>query len=141
MDKAIPSMQTLTMPAELENLEAFIDFVKGCAAKAGFDHKRSMEIELAAEEALVNICNYAYPGENGSVRVRCFDSGEKTLTIEISDQGVPFDVLSQADPDVTLDIDHRKIGGLGIFLIKKMVQEVKYKREGDRNILTMIVSK
>lgn len=134
-------MQTLTMPAELENLEAFIDFVKGCAAKAGFDHKKLMEIELAAEEALVNICNYAYPGKNGLVRIQCFDSGEKTLTIEISDQGVPFDILSRPDPDVTLDIDHRKIGGLGIFLIKKMVQEVKYRRDGDTNILTMILSK
>jgi serine/threonine-protein kinase RsbW len=63
------------------------------------------------------------------------------MIIEIIDSGVPFDVTSLTDPDLTADVGERKIGGLGIFLVKKMVDEVKYRREIDRNILTLTIKK
>jgi serine/threonine-protein kinase RsbW len=130
----------LKLPAKLENLQRFMNSVSDCAKKEGFDQKRIGEIELALEEILVNIFNYAYPKSSGDVEVNCkLETGR--LIIEIIDSGIPFDVTSLTDPDLTADVGERKIGGLGIFLVKKMVDEVKYRRGKDRNILTLTVKK
>ncbi len=133
-------LMTLALPARLENLEEWLKSVSGCAASQGFDRKRIREIEVAAEEALVNICNYAYPERNGEVEVACGLDGNRFI-IEIIDSGIPFDVTSLPDPDITADADKRKIGGLGVFLIKKIADEVRYRRENNRNILSLIIEK
>jgi len=133
-------LMTVALPAKLENLEGWVKSVSDCAASQGFDPKRIREIELAAEEALVNICNYAYPEKPGDAEVICRIDGNRFI-VEIIDSGIPFDMTSLPDPDVTADADQRKIGGLGAFLVKKMVDEVRYRRENNRNILTLIVEK
>jgi len=131
---------SLHLPARLENLGRFKESVVDCAKAEGFDQKRIQEIELALEESLVNIFNYAYPDEVGDVEVNCkLEAGR--LIIEIIDSGIPFDMTSLPDPNLTADMEERKIGGLGIFLIKKMVDEVKYRREKDQNILNLIIKK
>ena len=131
---------SLKLPAKLENLQKFMNSISDCARTEGFGQKRIDEIELALEEILVNIFNYAYPKSPGDVEVNCkLETGR--LIIEIIDSGIPFDVTSLTDPDLTADVGERKIGGLGIFLVKKMVDEVKYRREEDRNILTLTVKK
>jgi anti-sigma regulatory factor (Ser/Thr protein kinase) len=133
-------LMTIVLPAKLENLEGWVKSVSDCAASQGFAPKKIREIELATEEALVNICNYAYPERTGDVEVMCkLDSNR--FIVEIIDSGIPFDITSLPDPDVTADADQRKIGGLGAFLIKKMVDEVKYRRENNRNILNLIIKK
>ncbi|MCJ7784695.1 MAG: ATP-binding protein [Desulfobacterales bacterium] len=131
---------SLHLPARLENLGRFKEFVADCARTEGFDQRRIQEIELALEEALVNIFNYAYPETPGDIEINCkLETGR--LIIEIIDSGIPFDMTSLSDPDLTADVEERKIGGLGIFLVKKMVDEVRYRREKDRNILTFAVKK
>ena len=131
---------SLHLPARLENLRRFKESVADCVSTEGFDQKRIQEIELALEEALVNIFNYAYPEEAGDVEVNCkIENGQ--FIIEIIDAGIPFDMTSLSDPDLTADVDERKIGGLGIFLLKKMVDEVRYRREKDQNILNLIIKK
>lgn len=133
-------LMTLTLPARLENLERWVKSVSSCAESHGFDRKRMNQIELAAEEAFVNICNYSYPEEPGDVEMICKIDGNRFI-IEIIDSGIPFDITSLPDPNITADADQRKIGGLGAFLIKKMVDEVRYRRENNRNILSLIIEK
>lgn len=131
-------MKSLKLAAIIENLDQFISFVHTCSEEYGFEGKRTMEIELAVEEAMVNIFNYAYPDGEGQVEMQCALKGSKKFVIEIRDKGIPFDGLSHPDPDITADTGNRKIGGLGIFLIKKVADEVRYSRNGDMNVLTIV---
>ena len=135
-------MSELRLPAKVENLKEFMGFVSGLAKAEDFTPKRIQEIELATEEALINIFNYAYPeDETGEVEVRCRMEDASSLVIDILDTGQPFDIQAVPDPDLTLDISERKVGGLGIYLIKKMVSRVHYRREGKYNILTLVIDR
>jgi len=130
----------IKLPAKLENLGRWMNGVSECARVQGFDEKKIGKIELALEEALVNICKYSYPDEPGDAEVNCKQDNGRFI-IEIIDSGIPFDMSSLPAPDVTSNIEERKIGGLGIFLIKKMVDEVKYRRERNFNILKLTMKK
>jgi serine/threonine-protein kinase RsbW len=125
------------MPARVENLHALVTFIRTEAKKRGFSEDVLRRIELVAEEALVNVFVHGYAQDQGQVEVRCLVSDDPALTIEIRDTGVSFDPLSLADPELQPDLSERKIGGLGVFLIRKMTDRVAYRREGDSNILTL----
>lgn len=131
-------MKSLKHAAIIENLDRFISFVRTCAEESGFEGKRAMEIELAVEEALVNIFNYAYHDGEGQVEIQCALKEGNKFVIEIRDKGIPFDSLSSSDPDTKADIENRKIGGLGIFFIKKVANKVRYNRNGDMNVMTIV---
>jgi len=131
----------IKLPAKIENLEYLIEFVSDCANKQGIDRKRIIEIEISTEEALVNIFNYAYQNVDGDVAIICKSDENNKFVIEIEDSGVPFNLLSLKEPDTTLDISERNVGGLGIFLMRKLMDDVQYKRKEDRNVLTMVTSK
>jgi len=130
----------IKLPARLENLGRWTEAASECAREQGFDRKKIGRIELALEEALVNICNYAYPEEPGDVEVNCQEDDSRFI-IEIIDSGNPFDMTSLPAPDLPSSIEERKIGGLGIFLIKKMVDDVRYRREGNFNILKLTIKR
>ncbi len=130
----------MKLPAKLENLGRWMEAVSECAREQGFDQKKIGKIELALEEALVNICKYSYPDEPGDAEVNCKQDNGRFI-IEIVDSGIPFDMTALPSPDLTSSIEKRKIGGLGIFLIKKMVDEVKYRREGSFNILNLTIKR
>ena len=130
----------LSMPAKLENLGRLIASVSDCAKAQGFQLEKISKIELAAEEALVNIFHYAYPERPGDVELVCQVDGG-CFIIEIIDSGIPFDVTAMPDPDVTAGIQERDPGGLGVFFIKKVMDEVRYRRETGRNILSLIIQK
>jgi anti-sigma regulatory factor (Ser/Thr protein kinase) len=132
---------SIALPAQLSYLQKFIDFVASCSQKQGFVQKKIHEIELAAEEALVNIFNYAYEDSTGDVEIICMIDDEGKFLLEIIDSGIPFNVLSVKDPDISADISERRIGGLGVFLMKELMDAVHYRREGNKNILTLIVQK
>ena len=132
-------MSKIRLPAKIENLKKLIQFVSDRAKRQKFTQKRIKAIELATEEALVNIFNYAYPENTGDVEVRCKMDDDTRFTLEILDNGIPFDIRSISEPDLTENISNRKIGGLGIFLMRKMVDEVQYHRDGKSNILTLII--
>ena len=108
------------------------------AGKCGLTQKRIGELELATEEAVVNVIRYAYPKGSGTVEARCGVDENDRIIIEIVDTGTPFNPLSQSKPKLTDDVDERKIGGLGIFFIRMMMDHVKYRHENGKNILTLI---
>lgn len=129
--------KTLTVEAVIENLGTIIDFVETEAFSAGIAPEKAAGVPLAIEEAFVNICSYAYKGATGEARVSC-EADRDALTIEISDMGTAFDILSIPDPDTSADIDEREIGGLGVFFIRRFTDDVSYRREDGRNILRLV---
>ena len=131
-------LSKLKLPAKLSNLRKFIDLVSKCADDLGLNSEKVTDIGVATEEVLVNICNYAYQDNIGEVKVTCMVDDENRFIIEIEDRGIPFDVRLLEDPDLTPDIDQRQVGGLGVFIIKELMDDVQYRREGDKNILTLI---
>jgi len=129
-------------PATLDSLEKLMHFVSGFAGDHGFSKTRISEIQLATEEALLNIFQYAYPGEHkGEVEVTCEMKSDSELNLRILDNGIPFDILSLSEPDLACPLPDRKIGGLGCYLIRKMADQVHYSRQGNINILTLLVRK
>jgi len=136
---AIPA--TITLPAKLESLHEFIGFVSSCTREQGFGNERIGEIELALEEILVNIFKYAYKdcGLDGDVEITCKLADAQSFAIEIVDSGIPFDIFSVREPDLTADIDERQIGGLGIFFVKRLMDDIRYRREKGRNKLTLVI--
>ena len=134
-------MTFIKLPARLESLEELIHFVTAFATKQGLAQKSIQEIRLVIEESLVNIFSYAYPDSRGDVELSCKLQKDRRLVVEIVDAGVPFDIRSTADPDLSAGISERKLGGLGIFIIRKMVHELQYRREKEKNILTLTFQK
>lgn len=130
-------MPQIRLPAVLDNLGKLVGFVSQCAGTQGYSAAELRRIELAAEEVLVNICKYAYPGKDGHIEIKC-RTAEDASVIEIIDTGIPFDCSNETCPDLDAKLCDRKLGGLGIYLMHKMVDEVTYCREGDRNILTLV---
>ena len=137
-----PTSAGLRLPAELDRLPAFLDYVRRMADVAGLPEDRAARLELAVEETLVNVFGYAYPDRTraGMVLCRCATRPDG-LTVEIADEGAPFDPLARADPDTTLDLDQREPGGLGILLVKNLVDGIAYRREGERNVLVIEMRK
>jgi len=133
-------LSSIKLPAKLDNLYRFMDVVSRCAKEQGFTQKRINEIELAMEEALVNIFNYAYQDNTGDVEVICSLNNDLFI-VDIIDSGIPFNVLSHKDPDLTSDISEREIGGLGVFLMKKLTDDIQYRRENEKNILRFVINK
>lgn len=95
-----------------------------------------MEIKLALDEAVTNVIQYAYPGTTGDIHIDVACEN-KQLKITITDKGIAFNPLENKEPDVTLPLEERPIGGLGIFLVKQLMTDVSYQRSDGYNILKM----
>lgn len=126
-----------TFPATVEKVPEIVAYVSGRAGEHGFADLRLKQFELAVEEAAVNICSYAYESSSGEVLVRTRSSGDGFI-VELVDDGVPFDPLAKADPDLPDGLDSRVVGGLGIMLIRRVMDDVRYRRENGRNVLTLM---
>ncbi|MCL2696121.1 MAG: ATP-binding protein [Clostridiales bacterium] len=100
------------------------------------DPKRQMKLRLVAEEIFVNIVAYAYPNGQGEVAVS-LSRGPDKLIIEFRDSGKPCDPLTRADPDISLPVDQREPGGLGLFMVRQLASGLSYRYENGENILTM----
>jgi anti-sigma regulatory factor (Ser/Thr protein kinase) len=131
-------MKKLELAAKLENLESMLTFIRKEAEGLGFDSKKLNQIQLAAEEVLVNVINYAYPDKDGNIEITLIPKDTRGLEVEVVDWGFAFDPLSMPDPDICANLEKRKIGGLGIYLVRKLMDEVNYQRQGECNILTFI---
>ncbi|MBQ9586704.1 MAG: ATP-binding protein [Bacteroidales bacterium] len=102
------------------------------------DEMLRFKLRLSIEEAVVNVVQYAYEGGIGWLEAgTSLDEDKLILSIELRDAGTPFNPLEKEDPDLTLDADQRQIGGLGIFLCKKMMDSISYRYENGNNVLTM----
>jgi serine/threonine-protein kinase RsbW len=134
-------MSKLTYPAQFEYLDEIRTRVAQEARSAGFGDKAVYAIQLAADEAASNIIEHAYAGiSDASFELTC-EIEKDRLVMTFSDQGKSFDPTKVRKPDVKADLSERKIGGLGIFLMRKLMDEVHYKTNGSMNILTLIKRK
>lgn len=131
----------MTFPARMDSLMPSLSFVNACTESSSFHKKRAREIELCLEEVLVNIIHYAYPESPGEMGISCGLAEDGTMVIEVTDQGVPFDILSVEKPNITANVDERHIGGLGIFFVKQLMDDIQYRRENDKNILKLFIKK
>jgi anti-sigma regulatory factor (Ser/Thr protein kinase) len=118
-----------------------MEFVHSAAREAQLPEARINELDLLLEEAVINVCRYAYPADRpGSLILTCTIPARGELYLEIADQGVAFDPLAAPAPDLTLDLKDRPIGGLGIFLLRDFANSLSYRREDGWNRLTIGVS-
>ena len=129
-------MKELTLPATIENIETVIDFVNGQLEEIKCPLKAQMQIDIAIDELFGNIAHYAYNPETGPATVRVEVTEEPiAVVITFIDRGVPYDPLKKEDPDITLSAEKRAIGGLGIFMVKKTMDEISYEYKDGKNIL------
>ena len=128
---------SLTLPNDVNTIPQLNEFLDTFCEEGGVDMETTMSLNLAMEEAVVNVMDYAYPkGTEGSVNIEArLDDGD--ITFVIIDSGIPFDPTAKEDADTTLPLDERNIGGLGIFLTRQIMDEIEYERNNDRNILTL----
>ena len=129
-------MHKAVFAARLDNLETMLDFIEHSVKEVGFDAKKSNEVRLASEEVLVNVINYAYPDKQGNIEIAC-TADDKRLLLEIVDWGIPFNPLLLLEPDIKSPMEKRKIGGLGIYMVRSIMDRVDYRRDEDKNILTL----
>jgi len=129
------SADEFSAEAKPENLEAALDFVDGKLNSAGCPKKQRNLIAVSVEEIFVNIAHYAYGSATGSVAIRVSAGDEAEIVFE--DCGAPYNPLEKGDPDISASLEEREPGGLGIFMVKKLMDAVDYRREGNKNILTI----
>ena len=131
-------MREITIEAKIENLDEVLGFVDGQLEELECPMKAQMQIDVAVEEIFVNIASYAYAPGVGNALVR-FDSSQDpaSVTITFIDSGVPYDPVRKDDPDVTLSAEERGIGGLGIYMAKKAMDDMKYVYRDGQNILSI----
>jgi anti-sigma regulatory factor (Ser/Thr protein kinase) len=127
----------LTVPASKEQIPVISELIADSMAAAGFDAKKMLEVELAAEEACANIALYAYPKGGGCIDIAIETTGDH-LELTIADNGVPFDPTAKKVEISDADVEHRPIGGLGIAIIRAMVDEVSYELKDGKNVLRLI---
>jgi len=129
-------MPSLRLPATLDCLDSFRDMVRQSAQAIAPGLNTGM-LEMALEELLVNVVNYAYPDGPGDINVET-GAGDGALTIAITDSGVPYDPTTEtAAPDLEADIEDRAIGGLGVFLAQQIFASMNYRRAGNTNVLEL----
>jgi serine/threonine-protein kinase RsbW len=134
-------MRTVTYPAKYEFLNEIRDFVAEAARDGGFDDKEIYSVQLAADEAASNIIEHAYEGvADGQIELTCEMRGAE-LVIAMQDHGKSFDSKKVKSPNLKTDLSERQIGGLGIYLMRKLMDEVNYRSSGAGNLLTMIKRK
>jgi anti-sigma regulatory factor (Ser/Thr protein kinase) len=129
-------MKELTVVATVENIETVTDFVNEQLEALDCPMKAQMQIDIAIDELFGNIAHYAYNPEVGSATVRVeVIEDPLAVTITFIDNGVPYDPLAKADPDTTLSAEERDIGGLGIYMVKKSMDDIIYEYKDGQNIL------
>ena len=131
-------MKELNIAATVENIEVVTAFVNEQLEMLGCPMKAQMQIDIAIDELFGNIAHYAYNPDIGSATVRV-EVMEEPLSVVITfiDGGVPYDPLQAADPNTGLPVEEREIGGLGIYIVKKSMDEITYEYKDGKNILSI----
>jgi serine/threonine-protein kinase RsbW len=135
------AIRSSTMAANIASLPAAMEFVRTGAVEASLPEARLGELDLLIEEIFMNVCRHAYPdGRQGVVTLTYSVSAPGELSVEVADQGAEFNPLRAPAPDLTLNLESRPIGGLGIFLVKALASSMTYRRDRDWNRLTFGIS-
>ncbi len=132
-------MKEICIKADKNNIEEVFSFVEGeLAATEGISRKDVLKLHMIVDEIFANISDYAYGDTKGDVKVSYeYDSESDTVTITFTDEGVPYNPLSAETPDITLSAKERKAGGLGLFMVKNTVDDIRYETADGKNILIL----
>jgi anti-sigma regulatory factor (Ser/Thr protein kinase) len=130
----------LEVENKIENLPVIGEFVETTLEKFGADMATVSRVQLVIDEASTNVINYAYPGQTGKLRLILELVGDE-LNVSLIDWGVPFDPNSVPEPDINSDLEDRKIGGLGIFFMRKMMDHVVYTYDPNAGNLLLMKKK
>ena len=131
-------MAEIELEAVVENLASATEFVTNQLEGIRCSMGTQMQIELAVDEIFTNICMYAYAPGTGNAVIRVDTDTPGVVTLTFSDTGIPYNPLEKEDPDTTLSASERKIGGLGIYLVKKSMDGMSYEYKDGHNILTLV---
>lgn len=126
----------MTLLAKTEYLDNVLEFVNALLEEKGCSMRAQLELDIAIEELFVNIASYAYRPKEGPVTIQVLFE-EKMVSIVFIDEGKPYNPWEREDPDVTLSAEERQIGGLGVYLVKTTMNQVDYRYEDEKNILTI----
>ncbi len=129
-------MERLRLPAKLPSLTRFREFVDRFAVAAGAGPEVLLKIELVLEELFVNHVQHAYGSGEGDSEVACSFRAPRHLCLEVADEAAPYNPLEHAPPDLTLALGDRPIGGLGIHMVRSLADEISYRREAGKNLIT-----
>lgn len=129
-------MKELTIDATIENIAAVTAFVDEQLEQLDCPMKTQVQVDIAIDELFGNIAHYAYNPKVGAATVRV-EVTENPLAVVITfiDNGIPYDPLAKSDPDITLSAEEREIGGLGIYMVKKSMDDISYEYKNGQNIL------
>lgn len=130
-------MERLRLPARLPSLTSFREFVDRSAVAAGAGRELLLKIELVLEELLVNHVLHAYGSTEGESEVACYCRAPGYFCLEVVDEAAAFDPLGHASPDLTLAASDRPVGGLGIHMVRTLADEIGYRREAGKNVITV----
>ncbi|NQV35750.1 MAG: ATP-binding protein [Phycisphaeraceae bacterium] len=132
----------LKYTAALRHLPTIHQQILAFAEKMGVSHKHKNQIELVLEELLVNIISYAFTDEAEAHEIELIAdvSDDRKFVMTLIDDGKPYDPLTAPEPNLDVDIEHREIGGLGVMLVKQLMDDVTYRRENSRNILKLTLN-
>ena len=137
MPQDLSNRRTLTLTNDLKDVPRLATFVEEICEALSFDDMVTMQMNLAIEEAVVNVMDYAYPeGVKGYVDIEVW-ADEQWLTFVITDSGKPFDPTTKGEVDITLSAEERDIGGLGIYLVRQMMDSIGYEYKDGHNVLTL----
>jgi len=126
--------QSLSLTAESASVKVASDFIRRGAERAGLPPQRLSELDLIVEELLMNVVRYAYPADSrGLVEITYSIPQACCLRVEIADQGVEFNPLELAEPELGSSLEERPVGGLGVFLIRHYADSLHYRRDGAWN--------
>lgn len=123
-------------PADINELAPVTVFLEEELDKAEASPKLMVTFAVALEELFVNVAHYAYPDSKGTVKIGIDTSGD-SIVVQLTDSGIPFDPVAMPDPDITESAEERKIGGLGIYMVKKSMDSMTYEYKDNQNILTI----
>ena len=131
-------MKTLTVPAERDQLDVVQSFADEALDQVSCTLEIRLQLQIAVEELFVNIASYAYAPDRGEAVIGCrVEQEPPSITIQFRDWGKPFDPLAKKDADITLSAEERGIGGLGIYMVKNSMDDVRYQYENGQNVLTI----
>ena len=131
-------MEEITLEARVENLDKVLEFLDTRLEAQECPVKAQTQLDVALEEMFVNVAHYAYTPEAGMVNIKYEQLNDPAgVELTLTDSGMPFNPLEKADPDVTLSAAERQIGGLGIYMVKKSMDEVAYEYRDEKNIFSM----
>ena len=131
-------MKEITVDATIDNVQTITDFVDERLEEMNCPVKAQMQLNIVIDELCSNVARYAYSDKTGKVTVSV-DSVDKPMKVWLTfiDEGVPYNPLAKEDPDITLSAEERKIGGLGIYMVKKMMDDFRYEYKDGKNIVTV----